>query len=197
VGLQVLGSQSLEVAKVVKEAARHFEERHCEHGRPENSRWNKCAAIPEDQESVEARQNYHEALAIYKANNIRYSTEIADCYMSLAKLVKPNGESQVSQLDLMNQAIDTLEFCLGFDHPETGESYARMGLACQEAGNYKGASLGLRRAFCVFFKSLGPNDSVTLGVHQQMVQVDENLDRADISHLPYQEQPQAILDIEK
>jgi hypothetical protein len=37
-----------------------------------------------------------------------------------------------------------------------------MGLACQEAGNYKGASIWLRRAFCVFFKSLGPYDEVTL-----------------------------------
>lgn len=48
VALQIHGSESLEVAKVMKEVAHHFEERHCEKGRPENSRWNRCAAIPEN-----------------------------------------------------------------------------------------------------------------------------------------------------
>jgi hypothetical protein len=51
-----------------------------------------------------------------------------------------------------------------------------MGLASQENEDYKGASLWLRRAFCVFFKSLGPHDEVTLSVHQQVQQIDLNLD---------------------
>ena len=64
-------------------------------------------------------------------------------------------EEEGSQISYLTKAINTLEFCLGFDHPETGEGYAKMGLACQENGNFSGASVGLRRAFCVFFKSLG------------------------------------------
>ena len=28
------------------------------------------------------------------------------------------------------KAIDIYEFTLGFDHPETGEAYSRVGLAC-------------------------------------------------------------------
>jgi len=40
---------------VYKEAANHLEERHAENGKPQNSRWNKCAAIPEDILSTEAR----------------------------------------------------------------------------------------------------------------------------------------------
>ena len=45
--------------------------------------------------------------------------------------------------------------------------------------------MALRRAFCVFYKALGPDDQVTLGVYGQMKQVDENLDINDIYHLPY------------
>jgi len=58
----------------------------------------------------------------------------------------------------MNKAITIYEFCLGYDHPETGEAYAKMGLAHQEKGEFQGASVGLRRAFCVFYKTLGPED---------------------------------------
>jgi len=109
----------------------------------------------------------------------------------------PIQDDQSSPFALLVEAVDILEFCLGFDHPETGEAYSRVGLACQESGNYQGASLWLRRAFCVFFKSLGPHDEVTQSVHQSMTQVDANLDNTDLVDVPYEQLPQAILTIER
>lgn len=59
---------------------------------------------------------------------------MAEIYMSKAKLHKNvhhlGTEDSAVQLDFINKAIDIYEFSLGFDHPETGEAYARMGLAC-------------------------------------------------------------------
>lgn len=59
---QVLGAQSHRYALVLKEFAEHLESRHQEKGRPENSRWNKSFAIPEDDLSSEARFFYNTAL---------------------------------------------------------------------------------------------------------------------------------------
>lgn len=134
IALLIHGEESLETAKVLMEAAKHFESRHCENGKPENSRWNRAASIPDDEQSIEARNLFHEAEEILKRNGKELSTQMAEIYLSRAKLVKSvhseyHGEEQ---LHFLNLGIDTLEFALGFDHPETGEAYARMGLACQE-----------------------------------------------------------------
>lgn len=96
----------------------------------------------------------------------------------------------------MLQAIDILEFSLGFDHPETGEAYSKMGLASQEGADYKSASLWLRRAFCVFFKSFGPHDEITLNSYKHMQNIDTNLDNRDLEGIPYEDLPAAILQIE-
>ena len=67
----------LQVAYVYKEVAEHFEERHAEDGRPENSRWNRCAAIQENELSVEARQYYTEAMSIFIDKGNKNCTEVA------------------------------------------------------------------------------------------------------------------------
>lgn len=99
------------------------------------------------------------------------STEVANIKMSLARLTKPKEDGSRNDDEMFGflyEAIEIYEFVLGFDHPETGEAYSRMGLAYQESGDYQKASLWLRKAFCVFFKSLGPHDEVTLSAHQSM-----------------------------
>ncbi len=63
---QVLGNKSLKYARVLKEFATHLESRHQERGRPENSRWNKSFAIPEDDLSSESRFFYNTALQTLK-----------------------------------------------------------------------------------------------------------------------------------
>ena len=86
--LTIHGDESLETAKVLKEAAIHFESRHCEKGKPENSRWNRAANIPDDEKSVEARNLYIEAEAIFRLNDRELCTDMAELCMSKAKLTK-------------------------------------------------------------------------------------------------------------
>ena len=165
--------------------AKQLEERHNEKGRPENSRWNKSTAIPDDMYSKEARLLLKECIKTF-----RYmSTEVANIKMSEARLTKPNEDgtnNNAIMFGYLQEAIEIYEFVLGFDHPEVGEAYSRMGLAQQESGDYRSASLWLRKSFCVFFKSLGPHDEVTLSVHQQMEQLDLNLDNKDLLNVPYE-----------
>ena len=141
---------------------------------------------------------------MYGKSGLELSTENSDADVALARLSKTinknyhlDQQTREDPLEHLLEAIDKLEFCLGFDHPETGEAYSKMGLACQEIGNYNGASQWLRRAFCVFFKSLGPQDEVTLSVYQQMRHIDTNLDTHELDHVPYEELPSAILEIDK
>jgi hypothetical protein len=50
-------------ALVYRKAGAHFESRHTEAGRPENSRWNRCAFIRKDRLSEEAEYCYKKALS--------------------------------------------------------------------------------------------------------------------------------------
>lgn len=63
---QIYDSRSLKYARILKEFAEHLESRHQELGRPENSRWNKSFAIPENDLSVEARFFYNSSLQTLK-----------------------------------------------------------------------------------------------------------------------------------
>ena len=87
--------------------------------------------IEEAQLSEEARINLKEAMDAYVANGMEISTEVADIKISLAKLFKKDEYEQntTGHFKFLLEAIDILEFCLGFDHPETGEAYSKMGLA--------------------------------------------------------------------
>ena len=96
--------------------------------------------------------------------------------MSLARLYKKPNENLLDKFELQKleddsafihilRAIDILEFSLGFDHPETGDAYSIMGIAYQEVGNFQDASIYLRKSFCTFFKSMGPEDPITLNIY--------------------------------
>jgi hypothetical protein len=106
------------------------------------------------------------------------SVEYAEALANLARLVKyekeiirdntlefprvDNTEARQMQLSNLVQSIDILEFCLGFDHPRTGEAYKLMGLACKELRDHQRASVWLRRAFCIFYKTLGRDHEATI-----------------------------------
>ncbi len=65
---------------------------HMEKGNINNSRWNKCAAIPEDDNSTQARYKLEQALEILTEMRLRKSLMAADILMSLARLTKMNRE---------------------------------------------------------------------------------------------------------
>jgi hypothetical protein len=41
-----------------------------------------------------------------------------------------------NEIDHIQRAVDILEMCLGYDHPETGEAYSVLGLAYVENGDF-------------------------------------------------------------
>jgi hypothetical protein len=78
IAYMIYGHSSLEYAKLLREFAKHLEERHQEKGRPEYSRWNKSGMILEDALSDEARINLREAFEVYEINGMSMSTQVAD-----------------------------------------------------------------------------------------------------------------------
>jgi len=89
--LKIHGPDALATAKVRKEFATHLQERHSERGRPENSRWNRSAAVPEDALSTEARQLFREARVGFNRQAAVWSSEVANITMALACLCKQNA----------------------------------------------------------------------------------------------------------
>lgn len=72
----------------MKELAEHMESRHQESGRPQNSRWNKSAAILEDDLSNEARYFFKNALEVFIDAGMQFSVETAEIYTAIARLFK-------------------------------------------------------------------------------------------------------------
>ena len=87
----MLGQRCLRYANILKEFGEHLESRHQEKGRPENSRWNKSFAIPEDDFSSEARYFFNSALQVYRDIGREISVEVAEIHIALARLVKPRS----------------------------------------------------------------------------------------------------------
>ncbi len=94
------------------------------------------------------------------------------------------------------QATEIYETVLGFDHPETADTYAKMALAYQEQGNSTAASPWIRRAFCVFYKGFGPHDPITQGAYESLKAIETNVD-SKLDQVPFEELPHVIFEIEK
>ena len=93
-------------------------------------------------------------------------------------------------------AVDIYELLLGYDHPETADTYTKMALAYTEQGNFSGASPWIRRAFTVFYKCFGPHDSITLSAYEQLKSIETNVD-SKLDQVPYDDLPHVIFEIEK
>lgn len=93
-------------------------------------------------------------------------------------------------------AVDVYELLLGYDHPETADTYSKMALAYTEQGNFSGASPWIRRAFTVFYKCFGPQDQITLSAYEQLKSIETNVD-SKLDQVPYDDLPLVIFEIEK
>ena len=93
-------------------------------------------------------------------------------------------------------AVDVYETCLGFDHPETADTYSKMALAYMEQGNSAAASPWIRRAFTVFFKTFGPHDPITQSAYEQLKAIETNID-SKLDQVPFDDLPLVIFEIEK
>lgn len=124
----------------------HLESIHMEKGSVNNSRWNKCAAIPEDDNSMQARYKLTQVLELLTEMNLRKTMMTAEVLMSLARLTKMirsqimgvQDEKAVldNQFTYLAEMVSIHELNLGFDHPETADAYSKIALAYQEAGRY-------------------------------------------------------------
>lgn len=76
-----------------------------ERGSLNNSRWNQCAAIPEDSFSTDARYKLMQALELFGELKLRKSMMAAEVLMSLARLTKLTN-SKVVGLQDEKQALD-------------------------------------------------------------------------------------------
>jgi len=63
-----------------------------EKGNLNNSRWNRCAAIPEDDASSEARYKLEQTLELLTEMQLRKKMIAAEVIMALARLTKMSRE---------------------------------------------------------------------------------------------------------
>eukprot|EP00743_Colponemidia_sp_Colp-15_P010245 GILK01011263.1.p1 GENE.GILK01011263.1~~GILK01011263.1.p1 ORF type:complete len:1014 (+),score=191.11 GILK01011263.1:62-3103(+) len=173
----IFGVSSIQLVDTLKEFADHLESRHQERGRPEFSRWNRCHNVDEDALSVEARSVLTRAIKLVEAERGPYDVDVADCYVSLARMSKVNtfaesrhedsdhvdGEegSLPATFDYLMRAADIMEVLVGFDHPETAEIYSNIALAYQELSPMESASPWIRKAFSIYYKVLGAEHELT------------------------------------
>ena len=141
-------SRSLKFIETLKQAGLQHESVHMEKGNANNSRWNRCAAIPEDDHSTQARYKLQQVLDVLTEMGLRTSMQAAEVLMSLARLVKMNRQNaaivglndEKTVLDglfsYLAEVVSIHELNLGYDHPETADAYSKIPLAYQEAGRY-------------------------------------------------------------
>ena len=162
---RIYTNRSMQFVSTLKEAGLQLESVHMEKGSVNNSRWNKCAAIPEDDASLQARYKLTQALELLTEMKQRTSIDAAEILMSLARLVKLSRDRTMgirdeqavldTQFAYLAEVVSIYELNLGYDHPETADAYTKMALAYQEAGRYQAAAPWIRRAFCTFYKAFG------------------------------------------
>ena len=110
-----------------------------EKGSLNNSRWNRCAAIAEDDHSVQARYKLMQVLDLLTEMKQRKTMMAAEVLMSLARLTKPQRDLALGiqdeksaldqQLTYLAECVSIHELVLGFDHPETADAYSKIALA--------------------------------------------------------------------
>ena len=133
--------------------------RHCERGRPEQSRWNRCVGVPADGLSAEAEDYYRKALKVREDALGFYHEDVASCYVALARLQKDQPAEIV--VDLLAKSVDITETLMGFNHPETAEMYKLMALVYQELNRPREASPWIRKSFVIFITIFGKDAEMT------------------------------------
>jgi len=175
-------------AAVFMEAAEQLEGRHAERGRPENSRWNKCAKVPTDELSREAEDYHRRALRIFESTAGVYDLRVAQCYLALSRLCKEEGE--MAQVEYTMTAMDIIETLLGFMHPETAEVYTQLALQYQEMeemGMCDDAAPYIRKAFVIHMSLFGKDHELTQHTYKLLqgieISVNSGLEHASMSTL--------------
>jgi hypothetical protein len=163
----------------------HFESRHAEKGRPENSRWNRCAYVPRDALSDEAWHYYTKCLEL-KTSLFRR----AQCLLGLARLSKkrlpdPMRVREMSDDELfetyeparlLNRCAQLAEKELGFQHPRVAEMYTYQALLYAEMNDPERASPWIRRAFVIVHGIFGADHEECIGMMNMLRSIEMKCD---------------------
>ena len=184
----VYGNTHIETGAVFLEAAEQLESRHAEKGRPEYSRWNKCAKIPPDEIGREAEDYYRRALRIFEAELGVCDLRVAQCYLALSRICKEEGD--MAQVEYTLSAVDIIESLLGFMHPETAEVYTQLALQYQELEEMslsEEAAPYIRKAFVIHMSLFGKEHEITQHTYKLLqgieISVNSGLESASMSEL--------------
>eukprot|EP00771_Trimastix_marina_P000058 gnl/Trimastix_PCT/1058.p1 GENE.gnl/Trimastix_PCT/1058~~gnl/Trimastix_PCT/1058.p1 ORF type:complete len:1404 (-),score=522.83 gnl/Trimastix_PCT/1058:348-4559(-) len=215
----VYGARHVLTADAYFELAQQLESRHCERGRPEHSRWNKCGGIPHDELSIEAEQYYRRALEIREEHYGTYHVDCATCYLALARLCKPgvgldarDAEMEAAATDdpavlqgameaqaqHARRAVDIVETVLGVQHPDVAAMAAQLAMLYQEQGRPHEASPWIRKAFVVLYSIFGTEGEAgraTQDVFKTLQAIETSVD-SGLEQVPIDLLPQRIEQLE-
>jgi len=198
VASHIYGDNSLEAAGSCITLAEQLESRHCEKGRPEFSKWNKCTNIDDDDLSSEARACLVRAKSIF-STIVGSDMQVAQCETGLGRLSKDEANWQRIEnweeedtpeaecIKLLSSALDIYEAVLGHMHPESAEIYEQVAGAYQDMNSLDDASPWYRKAFSVYSRLYGVDAEETLDCWSALKKVevfmDSGLDKIPISEL--------------
>lgn len=112
----------------------------------------------------------------------------AECYVGLAKLVKDpkyehiqiqSNDEETLELDpviyYLKKSAQIYELICSTEHPTTADGYSKIALAYQDRKDQEKALEWMRKAFCVFYSTMGINDQVTIKAFETLIKLEKNV----------------------
>ena len=113
---------------------------------------------------------------------------IAQCYVSLARLVKDkkyeliqinNNDSDNTETDPMlyylKKSAEMYEVLCSSEHPMTAEAYSKVALWYQDRSMLKECTDWMRKAYCVFYSTCGVDEKITEESFTFLAKLENNL----------------------
>lgn len=127
--------------------------------------------------------------------------------MGVARLVKDNkfellqiqnseGNSDYkgeANLFYLKKAASILELVSGPEHPMIGNCYAMISFCYHDAHKISKATMWMRKAFCIFFSTLGSADDVTVKCYNHLLRL-EGAMSSKFQFLPLEQLAMSLID---
>lgn len=127
--------------------------------------------------------------------------------MGLARLVKDNkfeliqiqnsegssGYAGEANLFYLKKAASILETICGPEHPMVGNVYAMVSFCYHDDHKIFKATLWMRKAFCIFFSTLGSSDDVTIKCYNHLLRLEGSLS-SKFQFLPLEQLAMSLID---
>lgn len=127
--------------------------------------------------------------------------------MGIARLVKDNkfeliqiqnteGNSDYkgeANLFYLKKAASILELVSGPEHPMVGNCYAMISFCYHDAHKIHKATMWMRKAFCIFYSTLGSTDDVTIKCYNHLLRL-EGAMSSKFQFLPLEQLAMSLID---